>query len=147
MNQTNAYAIETSELNYMFSYGRKVVNNVSLKVPEGSIFGFLGPNGAGKTTTIRLFTAMLENDRDNIFIYGKSLKKNIPGVFAGIGSLIETPSLYLHLNARDNLRVITRLRNMDEKRVDEVLQVVGLYNDRKRKAKEYSLGMKQRLGL
>lgn len=147
MNQTNAYAIETSELNYMFRHGRKVVNNVSLKVPEGSIFGFLGPNGAGKTTTIRLLTGMLENDRDNIFIHGKSLKKNIPKVFEGIGSLIETPSLYLHLNARDNLRVITRLRQMDEKRVDEVLQIVGLYNDRKRKAKEYSLGMKQRLGL
>ncbi len=147
MHQTNAYAIETSELNYMFRHGRKVVNNVSLKVPEGSIFGFLGPNGAGKTTTIRLLTGMLENDRDNISIYGKSLKKNLPAIFEGIGSLIETPSLYLHLNARDNLKVITRLRKMDEKRVDEVLQVVGLYNDRKRKAKEYSLGMKQRLGL
>jgi ABC-2 type transport system ATP-binding protein len=147
MNQTNAYAIETSELNYMFRYGRKVVNNVSLKVPEGSIFGFLGPNGAGKTTTIRLLTGMLENDKDNIFIRGKSLKKNLPGIFEGIGTLIETPSLYLHLNGRDNLRVITRLRKMDEKRVDEVLQIVGLYNDRKRKAKEYSLGMKQRLGV
>jgi len=147
MNQTNAYAIETSELNYMFRYGKKVVNNVSLKVPEGSIFGFLGPNGAGKTTTIRLLTGMLENDRDNIFIHGKSLKKNIPGIFKGIGSLIETPSLYLHLNARDNLRVITRLRKMDERRVDEILQIVGLFNDRKRKVKEYSLGMKQRLGV
>ena len=147
MNQTDAYAIETSELNYMFRYGRKVVNNVNLKVPEGSIFGFLGPNGAGKTTTIRMLTGMLENDRDNIFIHGKSLKKNIPGIFESMGTLIETPSLYLHLNARDNLRVITRLRNMDEKRVDEVLQIVGLYNDRKRKAKEYSLGMKQRLGV
>ena len=147
MNQTNAHAIETSELNYMFRYGKKVVNNVSLKVPEGSIFGFLGPNGAGKTTTIRLLTGMLENDRDNIFIHGKSLKKNIPGIFKGIGSLIETPSLYLHLNARDNLRVITRLRRMDESRVDEILQIVGLFNDRKRKVKEYSLGMKQRLGV
>ncbi|HEX6845469.1 MAG TPA: ABC transporter ATP-binding protein [Chitinophagaceae bacterium] len=147
MHQTNAYAIETSELNYMFRYGRKVVNNVSLKVPEGSIFGFLGPNGAGKTTTIRLLTGMLENDRDNIFIHGKSLKKNIPGIFESMGTLIETPSLYLHLNGRDNLRVITRLRKMDEKRVDEVLEIVGLYNDRKRKAKEYSLGMKQRLGV
>ena len=147
MNQTNAYAIETSELNYMFRHGRKVVNNVSLKVPEGSIFGFLGPNGAGKTTTIRLLTGMLENDRDNIFIHGNSLKKNIPAIFKGIGSLIETPSLYLHLNARDNLRVITRLRKMDESRVDEILQIVGLFNDRKRKVKEYSLGMKQRLGV
>jgi len=147
MNETNTYAIETSELNYMFRYGRKVVNEVSLKVPEGSIFGFLGPNGAGKTTTIRLLTGMLENDRDNIFIHGKSLKKNLPGIFEGMGTLIETPSLYLHLNARDNLRVITRLRKMDESKVDEVLQVVGLFNDRKRKVKEYSLGMKQRLGV
>ena len=147
MNTNNAYAIETSGLNYMFSRGRKVVNEVSLKVPEGSIFGFLGPNGAGKTTTIRLLTGMLENDKDNISIQGKSLKKNIPAIFTGIGTLIETPSLYLHLNGRDNLRVITRLRNMDENRVDEVLKVVGLFNDRKRKAKEYSLGMKQRLGV
>ena len=147
MNKNNAYAIETSELNYMFRYGRKVVNNVSLKVPEGSIFGFLGPNGAGKTTTIRLLTGMLENDKDNIFIHGNSLKKNLPGIFEGIGALIETPSLYLHLNGRDNLRVITRLRKMDEKKVDEVLQIVGLFNDRKRKVKEYSLGMKQRLGV
>lgn len=147
MNTTNAYAIETSGLNYMFSRGRKVVNEVSLKVPEGSIFGFLGPNGAGKTTTIRLLTGMLENDMDNISIHGKSLKKNLPGIFEGIGALIETPSLYLHLNARDNLRVITRLRKMDEKKVDEVLEIVGLFNDRKRKVKEYSLGMKQRLGV
>jgi len=147
MNQTNAYAIETSGLNYNFSRGRKVVNEVSLKVPEGSIFGFLGPNGAGKTTTIRLLTGMLENDKDNISIHGKSLKKSLPGIFEGMGTLIETPSLYLHLNGRDNLRVITRLRSMDESRVDEVLKVVGLFNDRKRKAKEYSLGMKQRLGV
>ena len=147
MNTTNAYAIETSGLNYIFRYGRKVVNEVSLKVPEESIFGFLGPNGAGKTTTIRLLTGMLENDKDNISIHGKSLKKNLPGIFAGMGTLIETPSLYLHLNARDNLRVITRLRKMDETRVDEVLQIVGLFNDRKRKVKEYSLGMKQRLGV
>jgi len=147
MNEPNVYAIETSGLNYMFRYGRKVVNEVSLKVPDRSIFGFLGPNGAGKTTTIRLLTGMLENDKDNILIRGKSLKKNLPGIFEGIGTLIETPSLYLHLNARDNLRVITRLRKMDESRVDEVLQVVGLFNDRKRKVKEYSLGMKQRLGV
>lgn len=147
MSGTNSFAIETSGLNYIFSYGRKVVNDVSLKVPEGSIFGFLGPNGAGKTTTIRLLTGMLENDPDNIFIRGKSLRKNIPRIFESIGTLIEIPSLYLHLNGRDNLKVITRLRNMNEDRVDEILKIVGLYNDRKRKVKEYSLGMKQRLGV
>ena len=147
MNATNAYAIETSGLNYSFRYGRKVVNEVSLKVPDRSIFGFLGPNGAGKTTTIRLLTGMLENDMDNILIQGKSLKKNMPAIFESIGTLIETPSLYLHLSGRDNLRVITRLRKMDDNRVDDVLKIVGLYNDRKRKVKEYSLGMKQRLGV
>ncbi len=147
MNSTNANAIETAGLNYIFSHGRKVVNHVSLHVPEGSIFGFLGPNGAGKTTTIRLLTGMLENEPDNIFIFGNSLKKNIPTIFEEIGALIETPSLYLHLNGQDNLKVITRLRKMNENRIEEVLKTVGLYNDRKRKVKEYSLGMKQRLGV
>ena len=140
-------AIETASLNYSFRHGRKVVNEVGLLVPEQSIFGFLGPNGAGKTTTIRLLTGMLENEPDNIFIQGKSLKKNIPGIFENIGTLIETPSLYLHLSGRDNLRVITKLRNMNENRVDEVLKAVGLHNDAGRKVKEYSLGMKQRLGV
>lgn len=147
MIENNNYAIETSDLNYVFRQGRKVVNNVGLKVPEGSIFGFLGPNGAGKTTTIRMLTGMLENDPDNIFIHGNSLKKNIPGIFESMGTLIETPSLYLHLSGRDNLRVITRLRNIDEKIIDEVLKIVSLENDAKRKVKEYSLGMKQRLGI
>jgi ABC-2 type transport system ATP-binding protein len=76
MNQTNAYAIETSELNYMFRHGRKVVNNVSLKVPKEVSSDPGSETAAGKTTTIRLLTGMLENDRDNISIYGKSLKKN-----------------------------------------------------------------------
>ena len=147
MNGNNAYAIETSGLNYIFSQGRKVVNEVSLQVPEQSIFGFLGPNGAGKTTTIRLLTGMLANETDNIFIRGSSLKKNIPGIFKTMGTLIETPSLYLHLSGRDNLKVITRLRNIKENKVDEVLKMVGLYHDAKRKVKEYSLGMKQRLGI
>jgi lantibiotic transport system ATP-binding protein len=147
MSGNKAYAIETSGLTYSFGYGRKVVNEVSLQVPEGSIFGFLGPNGAGKTTTIRLLTGMLENDPDNIFIRGRSLKKSIPGIFEQIGTLIETPSLYLHLNAVDNLKIITRLRNLDSARIEEILQTVGLFSERKRKVTEYSLGMKQRLGI
>jgi lantibiotic transport system ATP-binding protein len=140
-------AIETRDLSWSFGHKRKVVNDLSLKVPEGSIYGFLGPNGAGKTTTIRLLTGMLLTDTDNIFINGKSLQKSIPEIFQSIGTLIETPSLYLHLTAKENLRVITTLRKLDRKRIDEVLKLVGLQGVANRKVKEFSLGMKQRLGI
>jgi ABC-2 type transport system ATP-binding protein len=140
-------AIETRDLSYSFGRYRKVVNDLSLQVPEGSIYGFLGPNGAGKTTTIRLLTGMLLTDVDNIYINGKSLQKSIPGIFQSIGTLIETPSLYLHLTARENLRVITTLRKLDRKRIDNVLKLVGLEGVANRKVKEFSLGMKQRLGI
>lgn len=144
---SNQLAIETRHLSFSFGGSRKVVNDLSLQVPQGSIFGFLGPNGAGKTTTINLLAGMLKSDSDNIFLLGQSLQKNIPSIFQSIGALIETPSLYLHLSGRDNLKVITTLRGLPEKRIDEVLEIVGLQNDGKRKAKEYSLGMKQRLGI
>jgi ABC-2 type transport system ATP-binding protein len=123
------------------------VNNVSLQVPQGSIYGFLGPNGAGKTTTIRLLTGMLLSDSDNIFINGESLQKNIPHIYKSVGTLIETPSLYLHLSGRENLKVITTLRGLPDKTIDNALQTVGLTTAAKRKAKEFSLGMKQRLGI
>jgi lantibiotic transport system ATP-binding protein len=140
-------AIETKKLTWSFRHRQNVVNNVSLEVPEGSIYGFLGPNGAGKTTTIRLLTGMLLTDNDNIFINGSSLQKNIPGIFTSLGALIETPSLYLHLTARENLRVITTLRKLGKKRIEEVLEIVGLTDAGNRKVKEFSLGMKQRLGI
>jgi lantibiotic transport system ATP-binding protein len=140
-------AIETKNLSWSFRNMQKVVNDLSLAVPEGSIYGFLGPNGAGKTTTIRLLTGMLLPDVDNIFINGSSLQKNIPAIFTSIGALIETPSLYLHLTAKENLSVITTLRRLDKKRIGEVLNIVGLTAAANRKVKEFSLGMKQRLGI
>ena len=141
------YAIETKELNYAFAYGRKVVSDLSLRVPEGSIYGFLGPNGAGKTTTIRLLTGMLLSGRDNIFIQGQSLQRGMPAIFQSMGALIETPSLYGHLTGKENLKVITTLRGLDSKCIDKYLAIVGLSDAAHRKAKEYSLGMKQRLGI
>jgi lantibiotic transport system ATP-binding protein len=140
-------AIETKRLSWSFRHQQKVVNHLSLVVPEGSIYGFLGPNGAGKTTTIRLLTGMLLTDVDNIFINGSSLQKNIPGIFTSIGALIETPSLYLHLTAKENLAVIATLRRLEKKRIAEVLDIVGLTAVANRKVKEFSLGMKQRLGI
>jgi len=140
-------AIETKDLSYSFRKGRPVLNGISLQVPEGSIYGFLGPNGAGKTTTIRMLAGMLISDHDNIFIRGRSLQQQLPGVFHSIGCLIETPSLYLHLTGRENLRIIATLRRLPESHIDHVLGLVGLTRAASRKAKEYSLGMKQRLGI
>ncbi|MCW3074132.1 MAG: transporter ATP-binding protein [Flaviaesturariibacter sp.] len=141
------YAIETRELSFSFRNGFPVVDRLSLQVPMGSIYGFLGPNGAGKTTTIRMLTGMLLSDRDNIFINGASLQKSIPQVFEKIGALIENPSLYLHLTAIENLRMITTLRGLPKARMDAVLEIVGLTGAARRKVKEFSLGMKQRLGI
>ncbi len=141
------YSIETNDLNFSFAQNRKVVDELNLRVPQGSIYGFLGPNGAGKTTTIRLLTGMLANERDNIFIQGKSLQKFSPSIFKSIGCLIETPSLYLHLTGKENLRLITTLRSSDTGRIENILATVGLADAANRKVKEYSLGMKQRLGI
>lgn len=142
-----AFAIETKQLSYSFNKHFKVVNDVSLQVPVGSIFGFLGPNGAGKTTSIRLISGLLQNDADNIFIFGRSLKQQLPNVFTDIGTLVETPSLYLHLSGYNNLKVIAEMRNLPYERINEVLEQVDLLKAANRKAKEYSLGMKQRLGI
>lgn len=142
-----ANAIETKNLSYSFDHRTKVVKDLSLQVPKGSIYGFLGPNGAGKTTTIRLLTGMLKSNADNIFFNGQSLLHHTPQLFEKIGALIETPSLYLHLSGRENLRIITTLRNLPATRIEKVLEIVGLANTGKKKAKEYSLGMKQRLGI
>jgi ABC-type multidrug transport system ATPase subunit len=142
-----AYAIETNELSYSFSGKRKVVNALSLQVPAGCIYGFLGPNGAGKTTTIRLLAGMLPSEKDCIFIQGQSLQKTRPDIFRTMGCLIETPSLYLHLTARENLRVITTLRGISPAKIESLLDLVGLKQAAGRRVKEFSLGMKQRLGI
>jgi ABC-type multidrug transport system ATPase subunit len=140
-------AIKTENLNFSFSGKRKVVDDVSLQVPQGSIFGFLGPNGAGKTTTMRLLTGSLISEKDNIYLLGKSLRNHTPRIFENIGTLVETPSLYLHLTGKENLKIITTLRGLPSSGIDEFLKIVGLAESGKRKVKEYSLGMKQRLGI
>src|SRR5687767_4639399 len=114
------FAIETRQLSYSFHKRSPVVNQVSLQVPRGTIYGFLGPNGAGKTTTIRLLAGMLFSGEDNIFIQGRSLQQHIPEVFRQIGTLIETPSLYLHLTARENLKIITLLRGLPDKKITHI---------------------------
>jgi ABC-2 type transport system ATP-binding protein len=94
-----------------------------------------------------LLTGMLLSDKDNIFLHGQSLQKNTPQIFSSVGCLIETPSLYLHLTGKENLRLITTLRGLERSRIDAVLSTVRLIDAANRKVKEYSLGMKQRLGI
>lgn len=141
------YIIQTESLNFEYSKHRKVLDNVSLHIPKGSIYGFLGPNGAGKSTTMRLLTGILPEQGNSIKIFEKPLQQQLPQVFERIGSLVESPALYLHLSGYNNLKYIAKLRNIPESRINEVLELVDLQRDAKRKAKQYSLGMKQRLAI
>jgi ABC-2 type transport system ATP-binding protein len=141
------YLIQTESLNFQYSKSKKVLDNLSIHVPKGSIYGFLGPNGAGKSTTMRLLTGILPEQGNAIKLFNQPLQSQLPGVFSKIGSLVESPALYLHLSGIDNLRYIAKLRNIPEEKIHETLSLVDLTSHGKRKAKQYSLGMKQRLAI
>jgi ABC-2 type transport system ATP-binding protein len=138
--------IKTEGLSFYFG-NQQVVKNLSLEVPNGSIYGFLGPNGAGKTTTIKLLLNLLQTQDGNIFIFDKALKANRNQILAQIGSLIEQPAIYLHMSGRENLLNRALLLRIADKRVDEMLDLVHLGYAAHKKAGQYSLGMKQRLGI
>jgi ABC-2 type transport system ATP-binding protein len=123
------------------------VEGLNLRIERGQIYGFLGPNGAGKTTTIRMLLGLIKPTQGNIEIFGQNLKKNRLQILQRIGSLVESPTYYGNLTGRENLEAVRRLRDLPEKRVDEVLEIVRLTKVANRLTKEYSLGMKQRLGI
>ncbi len=141
------YMIETDSLckQYKRQYS---VKNVSLKVRPGCVYGFLGPNGAGKSTTMKMLLGLVKPTQGSIRIFGKEiLEKNRIEILKNTGSLIEAPSYYGHLNGRENLKIVQTLKGVPEKEIDEVLDIVRLEGQQNKKVKEYSLGMKQRLGL
>lgn len=123
------------------------VDGVNLKINKGEIFGFLGPNGAGKTTTIRMLLGLIKPTKGEIELFGQDFIKNRTKILQRIGSLVESPSYYGNLTGFENLEAVRRLRGLSEKRVTEVLEVVRLNKVANRLVKEYSLGMKQRLGI
>jgi lantibiotic transport system ATP-binding protein len=139
--------IQTTDLNFSFKTGEPTLQNVNLAVPQGSIYGFLGPNGAGKTTTLRLLLGLLRNQQGSIEIFGKQFSNNRLFILKKLGSLIEQPSLYLHLTAKENLEVFRKIYRCDKKRIEEVLALVGLEKTGSKKARQFSLGMKQRLAI
>lgn len=130
-------------------YGNQIaVNNVNMTIKKGEIYGFIGQNGAGKTTLIRLITGLIHKTNGDIELLGASSENELNKARTMIGSLIETPSFYNNMTARENLEVSRRIRNIPgNKCVDEVLELVGLKNIEKKKVKNFSLGMKQRLGI
>jgi ABC-type multidrug transport system ATPase subunit len=121
--------------------------SLTCKFQKGAIYGFLGPNGAGKTTTIRLLLDLLPASSGTVKVFGKSLRQDRNLILFRIGALIETPSLYEHLTGLDNLKVTANLRSIRNDRVWEVLKLVGLGLEAGKYVHNYSLGMKQRLGL
>lgn len=139
--------IETSQLTHHYSANETAVDNVALLVPDGSIYGFLGPNGAGKTTTLRLILGLIKKQSGSISIFGKSFGENRLDILRNIGSLIESPSLYGHLTAHENLLILQKIYQCPIERINEVLALVGLSNTGKKRAGKFSLGMKQRLSI
>ncbi|KPE49444.1 ABC transporter ATP-binding protein [Chryseobacterium indologenes] len=139
-------SITTKGLNYTLG-GKTILNNISLSVPEGSIYGYLGRNGAGKSTTIKLLLGLLEETEDKIFIQNKSLRHHRTEILSKTGNLIESPCFYTKLSVFENLKYLDIIYGKGTKRIDEVLELVDLHREKKKKASALSMGMKQRLGI
>lgn len=139
--------IETIDLTHKFSERETALSRVNLQVGEGNIYGFLGPNGAGKTTTLKLILGLLKKQTGDIRIFGKSIEKNRVEILKRIGSMIESPSIYGHLTAIENLQILQKVYNCPKNRIAEVLDLVGLAKTGSKKSAQFSLGMKQRLAI
>lgn len=123
------------------------VQELDIRIKEGDIYGFLGPNGAGKSTTMKMFLGLTKPTEGSFQIDGKSYPKDRMAILREIGSFIEAPAFYGNLSGEENLDIIRRILRLPKSSVREALKTVGLFEHRKRLAKKYSLGMKQRLGL
>jgi ABC-2 type transport system ATP-binding protein len=139
-------SIETINLSHKFG-PQTALDDVNLQVGEGTIYGFLGPNGAGKTTTLKLILGLLKKQSGDILVFGKPFESNRVETLSKIGSLVECPSIYGQLTAVENLRILQRVYRCPEQRINEVLELVDLTRTRKKKASQFSLGMKQRLSI
>lgn len=144
----NEKIIEISGLTKDFKELR-AVNNLSLNVFRGDVFGFLGPNGAGKSTTIRMLLTLIKPSKGQIKLFGKSLAENRIEILRKVGAIVEKPDFYGYLSALKNLEILSRIsgKQISEKRIMEVLELVGLDKRYKSKVKTFSHGMKQRLGI
>ncbi len=142
----NNYIIKTKKLSKKYK-SFIAVNEVSLNIRKGSIYGFLGPNGAGKSTTMKMLLGLTAPTKGSFEIDGKKFPDDRIAILKEVGSFIESPAFYGNLTGRENLDIIRRILQLPENTVEEALELVGLSEFGDRLAKKYSLGMKQRLGL
>ncbi|WP_296856464.1 ABC transporter ATP-binding protein [uncultured Methanobrevibacter sp.] len=141
------YVIETTNLSKRYSENL-VVNSIDVHVEKGKIYGLLGKNGAGKTTTMCMLLNLVHPSGGEILLFGKDPKRYARDVYSNIGSIIETPGFYENLTAYENLEIIARLRgNYNPLNVKMVLEMVNLDHEKSKQFKDFSLGMKQRLGI
>ena len=147
MTAATTLALSTKDLKK--NYGRQVaLAGLDLEVPTGVVYGFLGPNGAGKTTTMRLLTGLIRADSGSISLLGQKFDGSQNHLLYDVGALIEAPSLYPHLSARDNLTVFGATgKRVPRARIEELLELVGLRDRAGDRVSRYSMGMKQRLGI
>lgn len=138
-----SYLLETKMLTK--KYKKQLANDkVNFRVEQGSVYGLLGANGAGKSTLLKMITGMIEPTEGTILFMGRKMERTD---LAHIGALIETAPIYEELTARENLKIRTILYGLPDSRIDEVLEIVGLQNTKRKPAGKFSLGMKQRLGI
>ena len=135
--------IETRNLTKVYK-DFKALDKVSINIEEGKVYGLLGPNGAGKSTFLKLITQIIKPSYGKIIFRDHEISQND---LSQIGSIIETPAIYPNLTAYENLKVLTTLLNIEEERINKVLKIAGLTNTGNKLAREFSLGMKQRLGI
>ena len=139
--------LETDALSYAFSREQPILDAINLQVPAGSIYGFLGPNGAGKTTTLKLVLGLLKPQQGSITFWGQPFAPHRIDILRKVGSFIESPSLYGHLSATENLLIWQKIYRCSPTAIPRVLQLTGLSGTAAKKVRQFSLGMKQRLAI
>ena len=147
MQEHDFHIIRTHGLTKTFSEHR-AVNNVDLLVPQGTVYGFLGPNGSGKSTTMKLLLGLMKPTAGEVFINGRKLTKaSRPELLGRVGSMIEAPPGYGHLTGWENLQIVQSMLGLEERQIIQALDIVRLTKNKDKLVKNYSLGMKQRLGI
>lgn len=144
---SHQYIIETKDLTKKYK-NNTIVDSVNININPGEIYGLLGKNGAGKTTTMSLLLKLVEKTKGEIRIFSKNIDKSSTSIYQNIGSILETPGFYENLTGEENLQLFSKLYGISDKnKIHELLELLNLNEDRNKLYKNYSLGMKQRLGI